>query len=140
MSPPPETGRHPGHVSELLTAGAVTACYYASGGARRAAARPDCGGLASVIYGPIALCASYDLRRSAVGKATPPRHLADPAAIVGLRPAQKAAATAAAALADAVRKARAAGHSWSAIAAAAGVSRQAAHQRFSGPPHRRAAR
>ena len=89
MSPPPETRRHPGHVSELLTAGAVTACYYASGDARRAAARPDCGGLASVIYGPIALCASYDLRRSAVGKATPPRHLADPAAIVGLRPAQK---------------------------------------------------
>lgn len=138
MSPPPETGRHVGdHVKNLLTVGAVRACHYASGDARRAAARPDCEGLAVVVYGPIALCASCDLRRSAVGKATTPRHLADPAALAGLRPAQKAATDADAALADAVSVARAAGHHWSAIAAALGVTRQAAHQRFSKPHARR---
>jgi hypothetical protein len=136
---PPGAGRHPdSHVKDLLTSGAVMACHYASDDDRRAAARPDCEGLASVVYGPIALCASCDLRRSAVGKGTTPRHLADPVALVDLRPTQKAATDAADALADAVSAARAAGHPWSAIAAALGVSRQAAHQRFSGAPARRA--
>lgn len=137
MSAPSGSGPHDSHVKDLLTSGMVVACYYASGDARRAAARPDCDGLASVVYGPIALCASCDLRRSAVGKGTTPRRLADPAALIGLRPAQKAAADAAAALTAAVSTARAAGHSWAAIAAALGTSRQAAHQRFSGHHTRR---
>lgn len=134
---PPGAGHHD-HVNDLLTAGAVLACHYASGDTRRAAMRPDCQGLAAVAYGPIALCASCDQRRSAVGKATPPRHLPDPAALLALRPAQTAASDAAAVVADTVSAARHAGHSWSAIAAALGVSRQAAHQRFSPPSARRA--
>jgi hypothetical protein len=128
----PDTGRQPdGHVKDLLTVGAVRACHYATGDARRAAARPDCDGLAAIVYGPIALCASCDLRRSAVGKGTAPRHLPDPVVLVALHPAHKTATDAADALADAVSAARAAGHTWAAIAAALGVSRQTAHQRFS---------
>ena len=73
MSPPAD-------VKDLLTSGALTACHYANGNRRRAAARPDCDGLATVAYRPIALCASCDTRRSAVGNGTAPRQLPDPAA------------------------------------------------------------
>ena len=107
---PPGAGHHD-HVKDLLTAGAVLACHYASGDARRAAMRPDCQGLAAVVYGPIALCASCDQHRSAVGKGAPPRQLPDPAALLALRPAQTAANDAAAVVADTVSAARDAGHS-----------------------------
>jgi hypothetical protein len=118
----------PPDVNELLTSGAVVACYYRH--PRERPIRPHCQELATVVYGSIALCASCDRARSAVGKGTVPRHLPDPAALVAVRPARAALDAADTALADTVTEARAAGHPWSAIAAALGVSRQAAQQRF----------
>ena len=120
----------PPDVNELLTSGAVVvACYYHLHPGQRAI-RPHCEELATVVYGPIALCASCDRARSAVGKGTVARHLPDPAAPVAVRPARAALEAAETALADTVTEARAAGHPWSALAAALGVSRQAAQQRF----------
>lgn len=85
---PPSAG-WPDEAAVLLTAGALLACHYTVGYARRSPTRSDC-------------------QRLAVAVAV-----------------------------DTVSAARDAGHSWSAIAAALGVSRQAAHQRYS-PSTRRA--
>jgi len=48
--------------------------------------RPECEHIAVVAYGPIALCASCNLRRSTVGKGISPRWLEPPAARAPRRP------------------------------------------------------
>jgi hypothetical protein len=126
MTPPsqlPDAGQDPADVNSLLTSGLARACCYA-------AARPDCQVLASVSYGPAALCASCDQARSTLGKGTPPVRLPDPQALLAIAAARDACQQAAAGLRHAVGAARQAGHPWSAVAAILAVSRQAAQQRF----------
>jgi len=69
---------HLADVRDLLTSGLARACCYA-------AARPDCQVLAIVRYGPSALCAGCDQRRSALGKGTAPVRLPDPHALLETR-------------------------------------------------------
>ena len=97
-----------------------------------AAARPGCQILAAVCYGPVALCAACDQRRSTLGRGTPPVRLPDPRALLATAAAGDACQQAAAALRHAVAAARQAGHPWSAVAAILGCTRQAAQQRFTG--------
>ena len=113
---------------EPLTA--ALRCFYDA--ARHRKLRPDCQGVAVVAYGPIALCRSCDLRRSAVGKGTAPR------VVAGLElgrviAAAQTAAHADAELAHAAHAARRAGASWTEIGDAVGVTRQAAQQRWGKP-------
>jgi hypothetical protein len=116
-------GADPAGVKSLLTSGLAEACHYA-------AIRPDCQVLASVRYGPVALCAGCDQRRSTLGKGTPPARLPDPQALLQVAAARDASQQAAAGLRHAVAAARQAGHPWSAVAAILAISRQAAQQRF----------
>jgi hypothetical protein len=116
-------GKQSADVNNLLTSGLARACHYAS-------ARPDCQVLAAACYGPVALCARCDQRRSTLGKGTAATRLPDPAALLRIAAARDACQQAAAALRDAVAAARQAGHPWSAVAAILAVSRQAAQQRF----------
>jgi hypothetical protein len=115
--------RHAPDVRNLLTSGLARACHYA-------AARPDCQVLAAVRYGPVALCASCDQRRSTAGKGTAPARLPDPHTLLQIAAARDACQQASAALRHAVEAARQAGHPWSAVAAILGGTRQAAQQRF----------
>jgi len=115
--------RFPADVKTLLTSGLASACHYA-------AARPDCQVLAAVRYGPLALCAGCDQRRSTLGKDTAAARLPDPGALLEIAAARDACQQAAAALRHAVAAARQAGHPWSAVAAILGGTRQAAQQRF----------
>jgi hypothetical protein len=102
-------------------------CYYDA--PRHRKLRPDCDGVAVVAYGPTTLCASCDLRRSAVGKATTPRPV--PGVELGrLIAAAQAAADAQSELAHAAHAARQAGASWTQIGDALGLTRQAAQQRW----------
>ena len=110
-------------VNSLLTSGLARACHYA-------AAHPDCQVLAAVCYGPVALCARCDQRRSTLGKGTAAVRLPDPGALLQIAAARDACQQATAALRHAVAAARQAGHPWSAVAAILEVSRQAAQQRF----------
>ncbi|HUY52736.1 MAG TPA: hypothetical protein VMV92_44720 [Streptosporangiaceae bacterium] len=114
-------------VNGILTSGLARACYYA-------ASRPDCQVLASVRYGPVALCALCDQQRSTLGKGTLPAALPDPRALPGIAAAGDACQQAAAALRHAVAAARQAGHPRSAVAAILGGTRQAARQRFAHSP------
>jgi hypothetical protein len=116
---------HPARVKDLLTSGLAEACHYAGG-------RPGCQVLASVRYGPVALCSGCDQRRSTLGKGAPPVRLPDPGALLGIAAARDACQQATAALRSAVAAARRAGHPRSAVAAIPGGSRQAAQQRFAG--------
>ena len=111
------------NVNRILTSGLAVACYYA-------AARPDCQVLATICYRHIALCAHCDQRRSTTGKGTPPIRLPHPHALLEVAAARDARQQAAAALRDAVTRARQAGHPWSTVAAILGVTRQAAQQRY----------
>jgi hypothetical protein len=124
-SQPPGSGHYPADVNTLLTSGLARACCYA-------ATRPDCQVLATVRYGPAALCAGCDQRRSTLGKGVPPVALPDPDALLQIGACRDASEQAAAALRQAVAAARRAGHPWSAVAAILGGSRQAAQQRFAG--------
>ena len=118
-----------GHfVKEILTSGVATACHYTS----RPDQRPACQHLAVVRYGPTALCADCDRRRSAVGKGMAPVPLPGPDALVEVLVAQQACSRAEEDLRDAVARARRAGQPWSAVGAVLGTSRQAAQQRFAG--------
>ena len=119
--------QYPPGVKSLLTSGLARACQYA-------AARPDCQVLAAVCYGPVALCASCDQRRSTLGKGTPPTALPDPRALLEVAAARDACQQAAAALRHGVAAARRAGHPWSAVAVILGGTRQAARQRFAPAP------
>jgi hypothetical protein len=121
----PDAARRSPDVKDLLTSGLARACYYA-------AIRPDCEVLADVCYGPVALCAGCDQRRSTVGKGAPAVRLADPRALTGIAAARDACQQAEAALHAAVAAARQAGHPWSSVAAILAVTRQAAQQRFAG--------
>jgi len=124
MTPPARAAdRYPADVKNLLTSGLALACCYA-------ATRPDCQVLASVCYGPVALCAGCDQRRSTVGKGAPAMRLADPRALLEIAAARDACQQAGARLRQAVAAARQAGHPWSAVAAILAISRQAAQQRF----------
>jgi len=123
----PRPDRDPADVKNLLTSGLARACRYA-------AARPDCQVLAAVRYGPVALCASCDQRRSTLGKGTPPVRLPDPHALLQVAAARDACQQAAADLRHAVAAARQAGHPWSSVAAIPGGTRQAAQQRFAPTP------
>ena len=128
---PPGASGHADAVKEILTSGAATACYYAL----RPDQRPDCQYLAVVRYGPTALCADCDRRRSAVGKGMAPVALGGPAALSrswwpDSPTARQSRARADEALHDAVARARAAGQPWSAVGAVLGTTRQAAQQRF----------
>ncbi len=105
----PDAARHSPDVKNLLTSGLARACRYA-------AARPGCQILASVCYGPVALCAACDQRRSTLGKGTPAVPLPDPHALLRIAAAGDACQHAAAALRHAVAAARQAGHPWSAVA------------------------
>jgi hypothetical protein len=118
-----QPGGHPADVNAILTSGLACACHYA-------AVRPDCQALASIRYGQTALCARCDQRRSSLGKDTPPIRLPDPHVLLEVAAARDACQHAAAALRRAVTHARGAGHSWNAVAAILGVTRQAAQQRF----------
>jgi hypothetical protein len=124
---PPVPSRPAAIVNGILTSGLARACYYA-------ASRPDCQVLASVRYGPVALCAPCDQQRSTLGKGTAPTALPDPRALLEIAAAGDACQQAAAALRHAVAAARQAGHPWSAVAAILGGTRQAAHQRFAHSP------
>ncbi|MGH9302182.1 MAG: hypothetical protein ACRD0E_09900 [Acidimicrobiales bacterium] len=117
------------NVNDLLTSGAVVSCWYSSH-LESNVARPDCEGLASVVYGRIPLCHECDLRRSAVGKGVVPVALASPDALVEVLAARDAQARAEAALNASVIRARRAGHPWTVIGAILGISRQGAQQRF----------
>ncbi len=126
MRPPAD----PAGVNTILTSGLASAGHYAG-------ARPDCQHLASVRYGPIALCASCDQRRSITGKGATPVRLPDPHVLPEVAAARDACAQAGTALHRAVALARQAGHPWSTIAALLGVTRQAAQQRFTQTPDQR---
>jgi hypothetical protein len=109
-----------------------TRCRYATA----PATRPDCQLLAVVRYGPIALCASCDQRRSTLGKGQPPTPLppappVDPLAWIAQ--ARRDLRAAEDTLTATVHRARQRGHPWSAIGAVLGISRQAAQQRFADP-------
>lgn len=106
---------------------AANRCYY--DGAVHRQQRPHCQGVAVVAYGPTLLCATCDLMRSAVGKGTAPRPVPG-AELAQLRDAAHTAAQADRLLDDAAHAARHAGASWTQIADAVGVTRQAAQQRW----------
>jgi hypothetical protein len=63
---------------DLIELGLIEKCHYAS----RRYMRPKCEGLASVLYGSVALCASCDEQRSLVGDGTTGVNLAAPGALL----------------------------------------------------------
>lgn len=105
-------------------------CYYDD--ARHRPLRPHCEGVAVVAYGPTPLCATCDQMRSGVGKATVGRPVPG-VELAGLIDAAHAVAEAEHHLARAARAARRAGATWTQIGDAAGVTRQAAQQRWRHP-------
>jgi hypothetical protein len=127
MTAPVPAARRPAgdqaDVKNLLTSGLARVCRYAG-------TRPECQVLAAVRYGPAALCASCDQRRSTLGKGTPATALPDPRALLEVAAARDACRQADAGLRQAVAAARQAGHPWSAVATILGGTRQAAQQRF----------
>jgi len=92
--------------------------------------RPHCAGFATVAYGRVALCGTCNAMRSAVGREHAGRKFpgADldrlAGAVDSLRQAERA-------LADAVGAAHQGGASWAHIGDIVGITRQAAHQRWS---------
>ncbi len=110
--------------------GSLTAdlrCYYDQ--ARRRQLRPHCEGVAVVAYGPTRLCATCDVMRSTVGKATVPRPVPG-AELAALIDAARLAADAGRQVDNAADAARTAGASWAQIGDALGLTRQAAQQRW----------
>ena len=98
--------------------------------------RPHCQLTAVVRYGQIVLCADCDQRRSTLGKGQPPRPLPAGPPVYPLdwiASAERDLRAAADVLHAAVVRARQRGRTWSEIAHALGVSRQAAQQRFGHP-------
>jgi hypothetical protein len=110
---------------DALAAG--LSCYYVH---HARPARPHCERVAIVAYGNIALCATCDKMRSAVGTTNAAQRLPG-AELHQLITAARALAQAEHDLAHSVRQARRAGASWTHVGDALGVSRQAAQQRWS---------
>ena len=111
---------------------AVLHCHYATD----PAARPCCEVIAVLRRGDVALCASCDARRSSLGtgEPAPPLPPAPPAGLLHwVATAQARLRDAEAELAAAAHRARQHGHSWQAIGATLGTTRQAAQQRFGSP-------
>jgi hypothetical protein len=107
-------------------------CYYAHQHLRRPPSH--CGEVPIVAYGSIVLCAACDKRRSAVGKGMTPRPVPG-AALARLDQAASASREADSILTDAALATRRAGASWAQIGQAAGITRQAAQQRWGTPHH-----
>ncbi|MGH9068773.1 MAG: hypothetical protein ACRD0J_14980 [Acidimicrobiales bacterium] len=103
-------------------------CHYLT----RPGDRPDCRGVAEVVYGTVALCDSCEARRSMVGEGVVPAPLPDLAALCEVLVANDACARAEATLHDAVVKAHRAAQPWSAIGAVLDISPRAARRRFAG--------
>jgi hypothetical protein len=104
-------------------------CLYAD----QPATRPHCQLTPAVRYGPTALCADCDTRRSTLGKGLTPRRLPPQAPLDVLdwvAQAHERSHRAQAELAAAVHRAHTQGHSWAAIGATLHITRQAAQQRF----------
>ena len=104
-------------------------CYYAD----QPTTRPHCQLTAAVRYGPAALCADCDTRRSTLGKGITPHRLPPQQPLDVLHwitQAGRQAQQAQAELAAAVCRARTQGHTWTAIGATLHITRQAAQQRF----------
>src|SRR5258706_14185853 len=99
----PPGGQYPADVKSLLTSGLARACQYAG-------ARPGCQGIAVICYGPAALCATCDKRRSTLGKGTRPVALPDPRALLEITAASRPCDHAGADLRDAVLAGRRAAH------------------------------
>ena len=83
-----------------------------------------------VCYGPTALCADCDRRRSAVGKGMDRVPLPDPATLVDIVVAREACTRAEEALREALTREEKAAQLWSAVGTFLGTTRQAAQQRF----------
>ena len=108
---------------------ASVTCYYADD-----PDRPDCEHRAVLAYGPIALCAYCNTRRSTVGKGMVGRTLVRGrswTALLAVEAAARRLRAAEAELSDAVAEARSKGHSWGELGRSIGLSRQAVQQRFS---------
>ncbi len=104
-----------------------------SGKSQRPAERPHCQLTAVVSYGPAALYADCDTRRSTHGKAQPPRRLPDRERIdmlAWIAQADQQPHRDQTDLNAAVTRARTHGHTWAEIATHLGITRQAAQQRF----------
>lgn len=104
-------------------------CHYAD----KPASRPRCTLTATIRYGTLALCPSCNTRRSTIGKGQSPVPLPDAGpldVLAWIATAHEQATTADQVLTAAITRARQNGQPWSAIAAQLGITRQAAHQRF----------
>ena len=112
---------------ETLTAS--LRCYYAD--PAKAAERPHCEGVGVVSYASIVLCSMCDKMRSSVGRTESGRKLAG-GELIELIDAAKELSRAEERVGRAVRRARAAGASWSQVGDGLLISRQAAQQRFAG--------
>jgi hypothetical protein len=100
-------------------------CHYAAD----PAGRPGCQVTAVVRRGTVPLCDSCDALRSTVGKGQPGTPIPVPATASMLDWIGQARTRLAGAEAD-ITRARQHGHSWAAVAARLGITRQAAQQRF----------
>lgn len=109
-------------------------CYYAED----PVARPHCALAAVVRYGPVPLCRACAQARSTLGKGVQPvplrtgHQVFDTLAWISAAHHNRQAADRQ--LHAAVTRARTQGHTWTAIAARLGTTRQAAQQRFGQDP------
>jgi hypothetical protein len=104
-------------------------CHYAAD----PHARPGCQLTAVLRRGTVPLCASCDVLRSSLGRGQPAVPLPAPAPadlLEWISQAHGRMLAAEAEVAAAAVRARQHGHSWAAIAARLGITRQAAQQRF----------
>lgn len=109
------------------TLAARVRCYYAD--PARRIDRPHCQDVGVVAYGIIVLCRSCDTMRSAVGQSEVARLLPG-AELLEVNDAATELSRAEEHVAQALRRARGAGASWTEVGEALGISRQAARSRF----------
>ncbi len=112
---------------------AATRCAYATDPTRR----PHCQLTAVTRYDTVALCADCDTRRSTLGKGSTPQRLPPTPpldVLTWITTAHRQLQDAHTELDVVVQRARAHGHSWSAIGNSLNITKQAAQQRFRQPP------